>query len=65
MAPSRRLEDRIRELLARLDRVDDAEAVKLLSEVRAAMNEQAQRFRKKTRSTLLLWRESPRERRKG
>lgn len=63
MAPSRRLEDRIRELLTRLDRVDDAE-VKLLSEIRAAMNDQAQRFRKKTRSTLLLWRESPRERRK-
>ncbi len=65
MTPARRLEDRIRELCSRLSRADDAEAIQLLSELRAALNEQTQRFQKKISATLLTWRESPHERRKA
>ena len=43
MPPSRRLDDRIKELCAQISRADDAEAVTLLKELRDALHEQIER----------------------
>jgi len=65
MPPARRLEDRIRELSARLASAENGEFERVLAELRDAMNEHTQRFKNKISSTLLRWQGSQRERRKA
>ena len=63
MPPSRRLEDRIRELGARIAAAQNGDLHKLVSELQAALTEHTLRINNKTSATVLSWPEFPRERR--
>ena len=65
MAPSRRLEDRIRSLCVRLALCEDHEFHDVLAELKAAMNEHTLRTQNRASATVLAWPRFPNERRKA
>lgn len=65
MAPSRRLEDRIRTLCIRLAVCEDHEFPEILLKLKSAMNEYALRTQNRPSATVLAWPQFPRERRKA
>ncbi|MGA9470878.1 MAG: hypothetical protein WBV36_00365 [Terriglobales bacterium] len=65
MPPARRIEDRIRELCARIKSAPDAELVHILSELRVATHECTRRTGNKVSATVLSWRTILPERRKS
>ncbi|HEY7098523.1 MAG TPA: hypothetical protein VH437_17485 [Terriglobales bacterium] len=64
MPPSRRIDDRIRELCGRIVSANDSESETLVSELRVALSEYTRRV-DKTSAVVLSWPEFPRDRRKG
>jgi hypothetical protein len=64
MAPSRRIEDRIRDLCARLESAPECELVQILSELHATTHEYTRRTENRISATILSWRTLPPERRK-
>ena len=64
LMPSRRLEDRIRELSARLASSSDSEFSQVLG-LQATLSEHSRRVRNKTSASILSWPEHPHERRKS
>jgi hypothetical protein len=64
MHPSRRIEDRIRELCARIKSAPERELVQILSELRAATHEYTRRTENRISATVLSWRTILPERRK-
>lgn len=63
--PSRRLEDRIRELASRIAVSQNGDLADLLTELQQAMKEHALRVQNKTMATVFAWPELPRERRRA
>jgi len=63
--PGRRIEDRIRELCARIAVAPSEEVATILSELEIAMCEHARRLDNKTTATVIAWPESPRDRRRS
>jgi hypothetical protein len=60
---SRRLEDRIRSLSARLASATESEFPSLLAELRAVLSEHALRMENKASATVISWPQPPNERR--
>lgn len=65
MPPARRIEDRIRELCARLKCAPDRELAQILSELTAATHEYTRRTENRISATILTWRTVLPERRKA
>ncbi len=65
MPPSRRLEDRIRELCVSVATAADCDLAQQLAELQAAMNEYTRRIGNKTSASVLAWPELLAERRKA
>ena len=64
MHPTRRIEDRIRGLCARIRTAQEHELVQVLSELQSAIHEYTRRTENRVSATILSWREYPQERRK-
>ena len=65
MPPARRIEDRIRQLCARVTSAHDLELVKVLAELRSAIHEYTRRSENRISATVFSWRTIPHERRKA
>lgn len=65
MAPSRRLEDRIRQLCIRVGEASDGNMEPAIDELQAALSEDAMRVHNKTSATVLAWPELSRDRRRA
>ena len=63
--PTRRLEDRIRELASEIAVSKDGELSGLLAELQRAITEHALRVQNKATATVLAWPQFPRERRRA
>jgi hypothetical protein len=63
--PSRRLEDRIRELCNLARCVPDESLSSILAALQTALTEYTRRMANKTSATVLSWPDAPGERRKG
>jgi hypothetical protein len=62
--PGRRIEDRIRELCARIAVAQGEEVAEMLSELQIAMHEHARRVDNETTAAVITWPVFPKERRK-
>ena len=63
MQAARRLEDRVRELAARIAAAADHELAYLTLQLQVALTEYNRRLQNKTSATILTWPDFPRERR--
>ena len=64
-SPARRLEDRIRELCARVGTAKDGQLDEVTGELRLALTEYLRRVQNQASATVLAWPEFPPERRRA
>jgi hypothetical protein len=65
MPPTRRIEDHIRVLCARVSSAQERDLVKVLCELQSTIHEYTRRSENKISASVLSWRTFPRERRKA